>query len=306
VKISNLSIRYGTLDAVRDVSFDVAPGQVVGLVGPNGAGKTSIVETVGGLRNATVAGTVSVFGHDPRRDHKAVSRLVGIQMQDALFPSRARVSELCDLYEAIYNAPGSTGRLLKTFGISDRRQSMISSLSGGMQQRLALVLAQLGKVRLVILDELTSGLDPEQRRETWRAVLDLAERGVAVLLTSHYMDEVEALCSRVGVLREGRLIALGSPDWITAKCGGPSTLSVDVTGSDRQLAQQLRQLGLVQLASPSSARLEFEGSFPEDYNRIVALVTAAGRPASIVGHRSPTFEDAYLRLTQGPTSGGLR
>lgn len=298
VAVRRLSITYGSFAAVIDVSFSVAAGQIVGLVGPNGAGKTSIVETVGGLRNAVAGGSVSVFGHDPQRDRKAVSPLIGMQLQDSLFPSRARVSELCEVYEAIYHAPRSAGRLLRKFGLADRRHSLISSLSGGMRQRLALVLSQIGNVRLVILDELTTGLDPEQRRETWRSVLDLAHRGVAVLLTSHYMDEIEALCSQVGVLREGHMVVFDSPSHITARYGGMAIFSVDIDRTSPVYAQVCR-LGLRQLPPSSRGDVCFAGVFPQDYNRIVQVVMAAGKPASIVGHKSPTFEDAYLRLVHG-------
>jgi ABC-2 type transport system ATP-binding protein len=226
-----------------------------------------------------------------------------MQLQESAFPSRAKVGELCDLYEAIYRAPGAAGPLLAKYGIGDRRGSQITSLSGGMRQRLALVLAQIGAVRLVILDELTTGLDPEQRRETWKSVRDLAERGVAVLLTSHYMDEVEALCTRVGVLREGEMVAFDSPARITAEHGGPATFSIALPdGADQKAADKVRGLGLRELqrgtsaAAAASGTLLFAGTFPDDYNSIVEAVTAAGLPPSTVSHRAPTFEDAYLRL----------
>jgi len=298
VDVRGLSITYGSLTAVREVSFSVAVGQIAGLVGPNGAGKTSIVASVGGLRDSITAGSISVFGRDPLRDRKTVSRMVGMQLQDSSFPSRARVSELCELYEAIYNAPGSATMLLQQFGIADRGNSLISALSGGLRQRLALVLAQVGDVRLVILDELTTGLDPEHRRATWESVLDLARRGVAVLLTSHYMDEIEALCSYVGVLREGQLIAFDTPARITAAYGGPATFSVAIDRTD-PLFPKLLKLGLRELPDAAPGHVDFTGAFPDDYNLIVPAVMSAGKPASIVKYRTPTFEDAYLRLVHG-------
>ena len=301
VAIQALSIRYGSVTAVREVSLTVGAGEIVGLVGPNGAGKTSIVETVGGLRNNISGGSVAVCGLDPRRDRGRVSRLVGMQLQESLFPSRTRVGELADLYESIYDAPGAAAALLEKFGIADRRHSLTSSLSGGMRQRLALALAQVGDVRLVILDELTTGLDPEQRRETWRAVTDLAERGVAVLLTSHYMDEVEALCDRVGVLRRGKLVALGSPAAITAEHGGPATFSIDLPANDPALPR-LDALELERVSTRHSRTVDLAGRFPEDYNRITEILSRAGYPASLVKHRAPTFEDAYLLLVDESTT----
>ncbi|MFJ7962458.1 ABC transporter ATP-binding protein [Streptomyces sp. NPDC096324] len=295
VQVEGLTITYGSLVAVRDVSFHVGPGEVLGLVGPNGAGKTSIAESVGGLRDPVGSGSISVCGFDPRRERKAVSRLIGMQLQESQFPSRARVGELCDLYEAIYAAPGAAARLLETFGLAGRRRSLISELSGGMRQRLALALAQVGDVRLVVLDELTTGLDPEQRRGTWHAVLALAERGVAVLLTSHSMDEVAALCTRVGVLLDGELVALDSPARLTATHGGPSTISFD-PDADPGIEQRLEALGLTRLPGGTDRRVEYEARRPTDYDRVLRQLVEAGLPPSAVTRRTPSFEDAYLRL----------
>ncbi|MFE2143877.1 ABC transporter ATP-binding protein [Streptomyces sp. NPDC059456] len=304
VHADRLTVAYGTFTAVRDVSFRILPGEVFGLIGPNGAGKTSVVEAVGGLRPVR-SGTVTVCGHDPRHDRDAVTRMLGMQLQESQFPSRARVGELCDLYEAIYRAPGSAAALLEAFGLADRRRSQIADLSGGMRQRLALALAQIGDVRLVVLDELTTGLDPHQRRETWRSVLDLAARGVAVLLTSHAMDEVEALCSRVGVLRSGELVALDSPARLTEAHAGPSTFAVELgdpaTGRPAGIEERLDGLGLARLPGAPD-RLEFAGSYPADYDRIVRLLAHAGLPPSAVSRRTPTFEDAYLRLVGATTA----
>ncbi|MFE5556584.1 ABC transporter ATP-binding protein [Streptomyces sp. NPDC056544] len=308
VHADRLTVAYGTFVAVRNVSFRILPGEVFGLIGPNGAGKTSIVEAVGGLRPVR-GGTVTVCGHDPRRDRNAVTRLLGMQLQESQFPSRARVGELCDLYEAIYRAPGSAAALLETFGLAERRRSLIADLSGGMRQRLALALAQIGDVRLVILDELTTGLDPHQRRETWRSVLDLAARGVAVLLTSHAMDEVEALCGRVGVLRSGELVALDAPARLTEAHAGPSTFVVDLgnQGTDTSrpagIEERLSNLGLTRL-SGTPYQWEFTGSYPADYDRIVGLLARSGLPPSAVSRRTPTFEDAYLRLVGASASAG--
>lgn len=303
VHADRLTIAYGGFTAVREVSFRIHPGEVFGLIGPNGAGKTSVAEAVGGLRPVR-AGTVTVCGRDPRRDRGAVTRLLGMQLQESQFPSRARVGELCDLYEAIYRAPGSAAALLEAFGLADRRRSMIADLSGGMRQRLALALAQIGDARLVVLDELTTGLDPHQRRETWRSVLQLAARGVAVLLTSHAMDEVEALCGRVGVLRSGELVALDTPARLTEAHAGPSTFTVDLgaPGGARPagIEERLDGLGLTRLPG-TPGRPEFTGSHPADYDRLVRLLAQAGLPPSAVSLRTPNFEDAYLRLVGATT-----
>ncbi|MFF8481079.1 ABC transporter ATP-binding protein [Streptomyces antibioticus] len=299
--MDRLTIAYGSFHAVRDISFRMGPGEVFGLIGPNGAGKTSVAEAVGGLRRPVREGSVSVCGKDPLRRHSAVSRLIGMQLQESQFPSRAKVGELCDLYEAIYRAPGGGKALLDAFGLTGRRRSLISDLSGGMRQRLALTLAQIGDVRLVVLDELTTGLDPEQRRGTWRAVRDLAARGVAVLLTSHAMDEVEALCGRVGVLREGELIALDSPARLIAEHAGPAAVSV-AADADPRICQRLNSLGLPRILAGKDRRAEYLTNHPADYERIIGHLVADGLPAAAVSLRAPNLEDAYLRLV-GAASG---
>jgi ABC-2 type transport system ATP-binding protein len=304
LRVDRLSVAYGTRTAVRDVSFTIPAGRILGLVGPNGAGKTSIAETVAGLRDAVSGGSVRVCGRDPRRDRAAVRGLVGVQLQEESFPSRATVGELCDLYEAIYGLPGATRPLLERFGLADRRRSLISALSGGLRQRLALVLAQIGDVKLVILDELTTGLDPEQRRGTWQAVLDLAAGGVAVLLASHSMDEVEALCAEVLVLKDGEVAACGSPAAIVAEYGGSAVFTVD-TDPTGAAADHIRRLGLPQVsAAPGSGGLRFAGRFPQDFDRLVEAATAAGLRPSAVGHRTPSLEDAYLNLVADRGAGG--
>ena len=296
VQVSDLSLAYGPTPLVRHVSFEVAAGEIVGLVGPNGAGKTSIVESVAGLRQATTGGTIRVCGIDPLEDRARMSSLVGIQLQESAFPSRARVGELCDLYERLYSRPGATRKLLKDFGLDDRRRSFITSLSGGMKQRLALVLAQVGDVRLVILDELTTGLDPEQRRSTWKMVRDLAGTGVAVLLTSHNMDEVETLCSRVGVLLAGSLKAYGSPIELVTQYGGGTRFSVDLRGQPSTASDSAISFGFELGEGERPGFYCFYGQLPEDYNRILSWMTDLGLGSQLVTFKSQNFEDAYLQL----------
>ena len=304
VKVDHLVVSYGSRVAVDDVSFTIRTGSVFGLVGPNGAGKTSIVESVLGLRQPAPTSRIEVFGLDPVDGSRTLRRVVGVQLQESAFPSRCRVGELCELYEAIYQCPRATGRLLRDYGLDDRTRSLISSLSGGLRQRLALVLAQIGDVRLVVLDELTTGLDPVQRASTWEAVKRLAKRGVTVLLTSHYMDEVEALCDEVGVLVEGHLVARGSPEELTEAYGGGATFFLLRSMLSSTLEAAIDGLHLATVATDNSAVVALRGDFPLDYERLVGVLRDEGLPSSIVRVHAATFEAAYLNLV-GSKWGGV-
>ena len=202
---------YGNRVVVDGLDLDVPAGEIVGLIGANGAGKTTTVECIQGLRKPD-AGILRVLGYDPVTQAEKLRPLIGSQLQDSALPDRLRVAEAVDLFGTTRARDG--GELLEQFGLAQRRRSAFASLSGGERQRLFLVLALLNRPRLVILDELTQGLDPAARRDVWAAVRQLHDEGTTVLLVTHEMDEAEALCGRVVVMRAGRVLDAGAP-------GGP-------------------------------------------------------------------------------------
>ena len=199
---------YGDRVVVDGLDLDVPAGEIVGLIGANGAGKTTTVECIQGLRKPD-AGILRVLGYDPVRQAAELRPLIGSQLQDSALPDRLRVAEAVDLFGTARARDGS--ELLAQFGLAERRRSAFGSLSGGERQRLFLVLALLNRPRLVILDELTQGLDPAARRNVWGAVRQLHDEGTTVLLVTHEMDEAEALCGRVVVMRAGRVLDAGAP-----------------------------------------------------------------------------------------------
>ena len=193
---------------VDGLDLDVPAGEIVGLLGANGAGKTTTVECIQGLRKPD-GGRLRVLGFDPVTQPEQLRPLVGSQLQSSALPDRLRVAEALDLFSTPHARDG--GELLEQFGLTQRRRSVFSSLSGGERQRLFLVLALLNRPRLVILDELTQGLDPAARRDVWAAIRQLNDEGTTVLLVTHEMDEAEALCDRVAVMRAGHVIDAGAP-----------------------------------------------------------------------------------------------
>ncbi|MGW3619341.1 ABC transporter ATP-binding protein [Micromonospora arida] len=210
IEVTHLKKRYGDLVAVDDVSFAVEAGEIFGVLGPNGAGKTTTVECVAGLR-VPDGGGVSVLGLDPRRDAAQLRQRVGVQLQESQLPDRLRVAEALELYASFYRNPADPAELIDKLGLGDKRNTAYKKLSGGQKQRLSIALALVGNPEIAILDELTTGLDPQARRDTWGLIEQVRDSGVTIVLVTHFMEEAERLCDRVAVIDRGRVVALDSP-----------------------------------------------------------------------------------------------
>lgn len=208
IEVQNLRKRYGDTVAVRDVSFTVERGEIFGILGPNGAGKTTTVECAAGLR-APDGGTISVLGrppHDP-----SLRRSVGVQLQESQLPDKLTVQEALQLYSSFYPAPADWRALAGDLGLHDNLRTRYAKLSGGRKQRLSIALALVGNPEIAILDELTTGLDPQARRDTWDLIESIRATGVTVVLVTHFMEEAERLCDRLAVIDHGEVVALDTP-----------------------------------------------------------------------------------------------
>jgi len=210
IEVTNLHKRYGDVVAVADVSFTVEAGEIFGVLGPNGAGKTTTVECVSGLR-VPDGGGVSVLGLDPRRDAAQLRQRVGVQLQESQLPDQLRVAEALELYASFYRDPADPARLIDTLGLAEKRNTAYKKLSGGQKQRLSIALALVGNPQVAILDELTTGLDPQSRRDTWALIEQVRDSGVTIVLVTHFMEEAERLCDRIAVIDRGRVVAMDSP-----------------------------------------------------------------------------------------------
>lgn len=208
-QVERLKISYGKVDAVIDVSFQLYQGEVLAVIGPNGSGKTSVVECLEGLRRPA-GGRVEILGYDPQTSRRQLYRKIGVQLQEAEYPDHIRVKELCRLYAAFYQNPANWNLLLEQFGLAPKSDRMVSKLSGGEKQRLSILLALLPRPRILILDELTTGLDPEVRRGMWEGLKAIQKMGTTILLVSHYMNEVEFLADRLVYLEKGRSAFAGT------------------------------------------------------------------------------------------------
>ncbi len=218
VQVDHLTKRYRGLVALGGLSFHVRRGETLGILGANGAGKTTTVEVIAGLRPPD-GGRVRVLGLDPVRDRAALRQVLGVQLQESHLHGALTVDELLGLFGSFYPDPRPPGDLLDLVELRDQAGHRFERLSGGQQQRLSVALAMIGRPRVLILDELTTGLDPASRRRMWAAVEELQREGVTIVLVSHAMDEVERLCDRLLLLDEGRLLTVGTAAEITARAG---------------------------------------------------------------------------------------
>lgn len=220
LEVQDLHRRYGDTVALDGVDLTVDAG-VLGIVGRNGAGKTTLVETVAGLRLPD-RGSVRVLGLDPRRDRARVRQALGVQLQQSLLHTELTVRELVRMFRSFYADGHDPDELIERLGLDDVRRTRFSALSGGQQQRISVAVALVGRPRVVILDELTTGLDPEGRRDIWGLVERIRDEGTDIVLVSHAMEEVERLCDRVVVLDRGRIVGDGTPQALVASSGGAS------------------------------------------------------------------------------------
>jgi ABC-2 type transport system ATP-binding protein len=294
VEVRGLTVAYGELVAVDAVDLTVAPGEVLGIIGPNGAGKTSLLECVEGLRRPR-SGKIRVAGLDPLADRTRMTALAGVQLQHAAYPPRVTVGELCRLFAGFYKHPADYRQLLAEFGITGQRRQQVTKLSGGQQQRLSLVLALLGRPRIVFLDELTTGLDPAARRGVWEGLRARNDAGLTVVITSHHMEEVEYLCDRVAVMVGGKLVADGSVSaLIETHAGGTERLVVEDVADHPTLRRELEQIGGGVRVTPAGNRLRVDISEPALRGRVSELL---GRCAATSRQLGASLEDVYLALT---------
>jgi len=210
VSVRELRKRYGEIQAVDGVSFEVQQGEVFALLGPNGAGKTTTVEILEGLRSAD-SGTAIVAGVDVAKDPAGVKERIGVQLQQSTFPENFLTKEIVDLFAIFYRRRVDAMALLRAVGLEDRAKQRSEKLSGGQRQRLSIAVAMVNEPQVLFLDEPTTGLDPQARRNLWELIRDIRKRGTTVFLTTHYLDEAEVLCDRVAIMDSGKIIALDSP-----------------------------------------------------------------------------------------------
>ncbi|HEY1919029.1 MAG TPA: ABC transporter ATP-binding protein [Streptosporangiaceae bacterium] len=293
IEVSHLRKTYGTTVAVDDLSFSVDEGEIFGILGPNGAGKTTTVECSTGLRTPD-SGSIRILGFDPATDREDLHLNVGVQLQSSVLPGRLRVHEILDLYQSFYPNPADVGELTESLGLTSKLRDYYKALSGGQKQRLSIALALIGRPKIAVLDEMTTGLDPRARRETWELIAHVRDRGVTIVLVTHYMDEAERLCDRIALIDQGRIAATGTPVQLAAQAGGgkrvrfvPSAPFPDGLLTDLPEVASVRRDGSHVLVGGSG----------ELVNAVILTLAAAEVTARDVELESATLEDAFVQLT---------
>ena len=281
IEVKDLHKTYGDFEALRGVSFDVEPGEVFGLLGPNGAGKTTTVEILEGYRERS-AGTVSVLGFDPGDRPRALRATVGIVLQSTGLYSHIKVREAVAHFAGMYPHPRDVDEVIKLTGLEGKERSVTRTLSGGQLRRLDLALALVGDPELIFLDEPTTGFDPAARRAAWDTIRSLKGLGKTIVLTTHYLDEAQALADRVAIVKDGRILAEGAPRELGTD-GGPYLITY--RNGDGQLVE-------LQTEDPTAM-----------LNELTTEALARGERLEDLAVTRPTLEDVYLELTASEEHG---
>ncbi len=295
IEASGLHKRFRAVEAVRGLDLAVARGEVFGLLGPNGAGKTTSLEMLEGLVRPDT-GEIRILGLDWRHDGREIRCRIGVQFQSTELDNKVKVREALELFGSYYPKARKADELLRLLQLEDKAEAYQSKLSGGQRQRLALGLALVNDPELVFLDEPTTGLDPQARQGLWELVRQLKAEGRTVLITTHYMDEAEALCDRIGIMDHGRILQLGTPRELIASLDQPSVAEIEFSGFAPEVAPFAAHLGqtvevkanlwAVPLADPR-----------RDLQRVLAAVEALDLPMRQLNVRRASLEDVFLQRT---------
>ncbi|CAM3337499.1 ABC transporter ATP-binding protein [Occultella aeris] len=293
LEVRNLHKRYGTHVAIDDVSFTVEEGEIFGIIGPNGAGKTTTVESIAGLRTPD-SGSISVLGLDPIKDRAEVRERLGVQLQESSFPDAIKVAEALELYSSFYRDAVDWRELLDLLGLADKRNTQYKALSGGQKQRLSIALALVGNPKVAILDELTTGLDPQARRDTWSLIERVRDTGVTILLVTHFMDEAERLSDRIAVIDGGRVAAVDTPAGLIARASAVQQVRFRVREPlDRSVLTELSDVTGVEI---TEGRWLVTGS-----GQLLSSVAGALARAQVVAEDlrvdQRNLEDAFVAFT---------
>jgi ABC-2 type transport system ATP-binding protein len=299
LQIQGLRKSYRDVRAVDGLDLEVAAGECFGLLGPNGAGKTTTIEICEGLTQPD-AGVVRVLGGQWQNDRERLRRRIGVSLQETQFSEKLRVEETLYLFRAFYGSGPSVDQLLENVQLSEKRRGRVGQLSGGQRQRLALALALVGDPELLFLDEPTTGLDPQSRRQLWDLIAQLGRAGRTVVLTTHYMEEAERLCDRVAIVDHGRMIALGTPRELISRLGADQVVEIMVDDGEQAARASAATAGVAGLLDARveggvlSLRVQrLHQVLPQLLDRL----TRADIAVSELRTHAPTLEDVFVSLT---------
>ncbi len=287
------------VEAVRGLELEVAAGECFGLLGPNGAGKTTTIEMIEGLLPPT-SGQIEVLGRSWQREPREIQQRIGISLQETRLAEKLTVGETLTMFRSFYRQGLAPADVLARLSLTDKAQTRVGKLSGGQKQRLAVACALVGDPELLFLDEPTTGLDPQSRRELWEIIRDFGRQRRTVLLTTHYLEEAERLCDRVAIVDHGQIIALGTPRELIRSLGGEHVVEFTCSGADSTApttSEEWSSLPAVNMARDDGDRISL--SVAEPHVAIPALIdrlTRGGRQLTSLSTRHASLEDVFLKL----------
>jgi len=297
VECEHVIKRYGDIIAVNDVSLTIEEGEIFGLVGPNGAGKTTLIEMIEGLRTPD-GGSIKALGLDPTRRGDELREKIGVLLQTTSIQPDIKVKEALKLFASFYQQPlDNPEELLHTLSLEDKADSRFKKLSGGLQQRTAIALALVNDPVMLFLDELTTGLDPQARRNAWDFVEKIRKEGKTVFLTTHYMEEAEKLCDRVGIIDYGKIIALDTPRNLVANLGTESKITFSVEDKDVDTANLAALKGVSRLEEAEDGFILYTRDENTTLQELVRLADKQNFRLSKLRMESPNLDDVFLNLT---------
>ena len=294
IEVKNLRKSYGSVVAVEEISFEVYEGEIFGMVGPNGAGKTTTVECVEGIRKPD-KGELIILGLDPQKEGYSLRQRIGVQLQETALQDHLKVWEALDLFASFYSHPVDWKILLEKLNLAEKRNAAFNKLSGGQKQRLFIALSLVNNPELVFFDELTTGLDPQARRNMWDMVRDIRKQGKTVVLTTHFMEEAERLCDRVAIVDQGRIVALDTPANLIRNLAAENRVVFTINGEFK--AEKLNELASVTRVEQSGDRCEIYGNDERLVVDVVNTLSQNGFPFRDLRTEQPTLEDVFLALT---------
>ncbi|GAV23551.1 ABC transporter ATP-binding protein [Carboxydothermus pertinax] len=295
IEVNNLSKSYGQVKAVNGISFQVQAGEVFGMLGPNGAGKTTTMEILIGLRSRD-GGEVKVLGIDPETEPNRLKNQIGVQLQNVFLFERLKVYEIIELFASFYPRPLPVEEAITLVGLYEKRNALLKELSGGQLQRVSVAMALVSNGKIIFLDEPTTGLDPQSRRQLWDVILSLKNAGKTVFLTTHFMDEAQKLCDRVAIVDHGQIIALGSPQELIEGNFQETALELARTAfTERKSLADVPGVKRVQVSEDSVTL--YSTDIALTISELMVLASKAGVSLDNIRIRQATLEDVFLKLT---------
>ena len=294
IVVENLVKKYKDLTAVNQISFSVKAGSIFGLLGPNGAGKTTTVECIIGLMKFD-EGFVEILSFNPMTDNKKLYKEIGVQLQETSYQDKIKVKELCEVFTIMYEKPLDYQKLLEQFGLIDKTNTYVNQLSGGERQKIAIILALIANPQVIILDELTTGLDPKSRREMWECIKNLKREGRTVFMTTHYMEEAAYLCDQIGIMNKGKLIAIDSVEGIIDKADIDITISFETEDDVFHIIKDElnKKINKIEI---NNTKVKIYTKSEDVLTDLIILLRDKKFNYRKIDIKRPTLEDAYLKL----------